>query len=427
MADITIANLFYSAAAGKNGYIPIGPLYIVSVLEQEGFDVDFRDYQVAAPNRADPMNPDSIAAFLEDSADIVGIGCAGEFLPAALLAVERLKGADPRKVVILGGIGPSGAAEEIVRHFPDVDCVVVGEGEQSALELMERIAGNRGDVPKIVSPGGRIKSPDKLPFPAYHRVRIADYAHAGVYSARGCPYTCAFCDVAPFWGGEYKARSVGNLVDEIEMLARVFGRRSFDIMDDIFVLDRERAMDFCRELRRRDLDIQWACCGRIDLMDEDMMKEMAESGCSWVFYGIESGADEVLKAMDKGFTVAEVRRVVEMSRRFVGVVASLMWGFPQEGAADFDATVELIYLLRDLGCGVDLYRLVPLPMSPLYKEYAGGLAAAPDTCRRVFKERAEGMEAFVRRFPGVSNWYYRYPTPAYEYKAGVVDRLELSS
>jgi radical SAM superfamily enzyme YgiQ (UPF0313 family) len=427
MADITIANLFYSAAAEKNGYIPIGPLYIVSVLEQEGYDVDFRDYQVGGGGPVDPMNPASVAVFLEDSADIIGIGCAGEFLPVVLLAVERLKGIDPRRVVMLGGIGPSGAAAEIVRHFPDVDCVVMGEGERSSLEVMERIAGDRGDIPKIVAPGIRIKSPDKLPFPAYHRVRAADYAHAGVYSARGCPYTCAFCDVAPFWGGVYEARSVSNLVDEIEILVRAFGRRSFDIMDDIFVLDRERAMAFCRELRRRDLDIQWACCGRIDLMDEDLMKVMADSGCSWVFYGIESGADHVLKAIEKGFTVAEVRRVVEMSRRYFGVVASLMWGYPREGAVDFDATVELIYFLRDLGCGVDLYRLVPLPMSPLYKKYAGGLVVAPDTCRRVFGERGEEMEAFVRRFPGVSNWYYRYPTPAYEYKTGVVDRLELSS
>ncbi len=438
MADITIANVFYSGDGARSGYVPVGPLYVTAALEREGYDVEFRDYQLVAGDYADPMDPRTMEAFLGESAGVLGIGCASELLLPVLTAVNRIKRRFPQKNVVMGGIGSAGAAGDILRDFPSVDYVALGEGERSIVQLMEYLDGRAGrnrmpsgiayrrsGVPVAAPPDAYVPELDSLPFPAYRRVEVGAYGHAGIYTARGCPYHCTFCDVAPFWGQACHSRSVENVVDEIQLLVERYQRTTFDIMDDIFVLDRTRALSFCREIRRRKLEIEWACCGRIDLMDEEMMAEMADSGCSWIFYGIESGAGNILKIIRKGFTNYRARGVVLLSRKYFSVVTSLMWGFPFESLEDFASTVRMVEFLRDNGCAVDLYLLAPLPLSALFREYAHNLEFAPETCRRVFGVRAPQMKRLILRYPGVSRWYYRYPTPHFEAKLDIVRRLEI--
>jgi anaerobic magnesium-protoporphyrin IX monomethyl ester cyclase len=437
MADMTIANLFYDVPDRENrvGYVPIGPLYVASALEKAGYEVEFRDYLVASAAYPDPLSAASVCSFLEDSADIIGIGCASELLPLTILSVQELKRRQPHKTVILGGIGPAGAAEEILTRFPFVDMVVRGEGEATMTEVLARlrqrrepagVAGlsyRRGERVTANPDRPRIDSLDDLPFPAYQRVKLEHYAHLGIYSGRGCPYACTFCDVAPFWLRRNVARSVDNLVEEIGLLMQTVKQGTFDIMDDIFVLDRQRVLDFCEALRAKNLEVEWACCGRIDLMDEELMARMADSGCTWIFYGIESGSDRVLKKIRKGFSREEARDIIIRSGRYFQVVTSLMWGFPFETLRDFDDTADFISFMKDRECGVDLYLLAPLPFSPLYEAYRRDLELVPEKCRRLFGAGDRQMLDFIRDYPGVSQWFYRYPTPHFRQKSDRVREL----
>ena len=437
MADMTIANLFYDARDSENrvGYVPIGPLYVASALEEVGWEVEFRDYLVDSSSFTDPLSPASVCSFLDGAADIIGIGCASELLPLTILAVQELKRRQPQKTVILGGIGPAGAAEEILTRFPFVNMVVRGEGEATMVEVLAQlrqgrepagVAGlsyRRGERVTANPDRPRIDSLDELPFPAYHRVNLAHYAHIGIYSGRGCPYACTFCDVAPFWLRRNTVRSVDNLVEEIGLLMQMYNQRTFDIMDDIFVLDRQRVLDFCEALKARNLEVEWACCGRIDLMDEELMARMADSGCTWIFYGIESGSDQVLKKIRKGFSKEEARDIITRSGHYFQVVTSLMWGFPFETLADFYDTTDFISFMRDQACGVDLYLLAPLPFSPLYEAYGRSLELVPEKCRRLFGTGNREMLDFIRTYPGVSQWFYRYPTPHFRQKSETVKEL----
>jgi len=438
MADITIANMFYPRdGARTGGYVPVGTLYVTAALESAGYEVEFRDYQTVTDSFGDPMDPRVMESFLEDSADVLGIGCASELLPPVLTAVNQIKRKFPRKKVLMGGVGPTGAVGDIIRQFPAVNYVALGEGERCAVRLMSRLKEKRGKgrmpggiayrrkrEPVAAPPEAGLPLSDESLFPAYHRVDMDKYGHVGIYSSRGCMYRCTFCDVAPFWGQTHRVRRVEDVADEIQFLEEVYGRRTFDIMDDIFVLDRERTLSFCREIRRRRLDVEWACCGRVDLMDDALMAEMADSGCRWMFYGLESGSSRVLKMIRKGFTASKAREAVVATQRYFPVVASLMWGFPFESLEDFIATVKMVEFLKANGCAVDLYLLAPLPLSALYREYADNLVEASEGYERVFGDRFPEMKRFVRRYPGVSRWYYRYPTPHYEAKLESMRRLE---
>jgi radical SAM superfamily enzyme YgiQ (UPF0313 family) len=431
--DITIANICFGVADGdgKVGYVPLGPLYVTAALEQAGYNVDFRDYLVGSSAYTDPMAPQSLVAFLRDSCRLVGIGCTSGTLPLVLSAVEMLKRERPEMIVFLGGIGPTGVAEEIIREFPSVDVVVKGEGELTVVELTERLLagsgleGVRGIVYRLdsrVKDGGRrclIEDLDDVPTPAYGKVNPHSYSIAGIASSRGCPYDCLFCDTAPFWQRRHRSRSLDDVLGEIRFLKETYGIRDFEFVDDTFVLNRSRVIEFCRRLALEPLDITWSCCGRIDLMDEEMMRTMAVSGCRMVFYGMESGSDRVLAGIKKKFTRKQACAVIARSARYFDVYVSFIWGFPFETMADFQETVDCTTFVSELGGTPWLFALAPLPMSSLYRQYRDSLELQDGWYSNMGGDR-EGAARVIRKYPGVFSGFYRYPTEAFDEKFALI-------
>ena len=132
-------------------------------------------------------------------------------------------------------------------------------------------------------------------------------------STRGCPYDCEFCSNVVF-GDSYRERSPGNVVDEIEeALALGYDRISF--ADDVFTLNRRRVIAICDEITRRRLRFSWECLGRVDSLDYETARAMREAGCFRIFFGIESGNDEILKLMKKQITTEQARSAVEAAHR----------------------------------------------------------------------------------------------------------------
>ena len=132
-------------------------------------------------------------------------------------------------------------------------------------------------------------------------------------STRGCPFACEFCSNVIF-GDSYRARSPANVVDEIEQaLALGYDRISF--ADDVFTLDGDRVIAICDEIRCRGLRFTWECLARVDSLDEPLAREMRRAGCTRVYFGIESGSDEVLRLMNKRTTAARSRAAVEAAHR----------------------------------------------------------------------------------------------------------------
>jgi anaerobic magnesium-protoporphyrin IX monomethyl ester cyclase len=442
MSDITIANVTrsYVERETPDTFVPLGPLYIVSVLEKRGYRVDFRDYLTrSASGVSDPTSPESIRAFLADSADILGISCVGSLLPAILLALERLKQAAPQKRVILGGIGASGVAEELLRAFPSVDIIVKGEGEATIVELadvllkggdldmVEGISFRRGDEVKTNPPRPRIKSLNGLPFPAYHRLDFDDYSVIPLTTSRGCPFACTFCDVAPFWGQQNRKRSLANVMKEIELLVEGCGQRRIELVDDTFTVDRRRVLRFCQLLKERGWGLSWSCFARIDTMDEEMMAAMADSGCELTFYGLESGSDRLLTKIRKTFTRQQAEQVVAQSVNYFQVMASLIWGFPFETMADFYETVDLFRTVSRKTATTYLFSLNPFPLSELYIWHGDTIEFNREWGRRLGGLDKGEIVELVKQHPRVFPGFYHYGQTDFEEKYRILKDAGLTN
>jgi radical SAM superfamily enzyme YgiQ (UPF0313 family) len=195
--------------------------------------------------------------FVSEPAPIIGISCMANLLPFTVLALEQLRQKYPDRVLILGGVGSKSVEEKLLQRFPWIDIICRGEAELTAPELLRVLTtpappqegnwrhalGNVAGISFRDSSGDIIHTPnreriqhlDNIPFPAFEKIDLSQYAGYGMMSSRGCPYPCTFCSVAPVWNLESYNRSPHNIVDEMQYLHEKAGVDLFLFQDEFFV------------------------------------------------------------------------------------------------------------------------------------------------------------------------------------------------
>ena len=219
---------------------------------------------------------------------------------------------------------------------------------------------------------------DALPFPARdllpnaayirHGRRRDGYAVTTVMSSRGCPYACEFCSNVVF-GASYRERSPANVIDEVEeALALGYDRIAF--ADDVFTMRPERVAAVCDEIERRGLRFDWECLARVDGVDRATAVRMRRAGCRTVFFGIESGSDDVLRMMRKGITAAQARDAV-WAAHDAGLEAGAFFILCYPGETD-DTVLQTLRFAGSLPLDyLGLSMPYPLPGTPLRERMEG--------------------------------------------------------
>jgi len=386
-ADITLVNLNmlfirYGEEVERELHVPLGCLYLTRALEDAGFEVDFRDYQLCPSDS--PFDMEVFLSFLEDPAPVIGLSCMANLLPFTLLAMRRLKERYPDHTLVLGGVGSKSVEDKVLQRFPWVDVIARGEGELTGPDLLRTLRGG-GDLSQVAGvswrDGGsirhnpdraRIKDLDSIPFPAFHKVDLKRYAGYGMMTSRGCPYLCTFCSVAPVWNWESYSRSAENIVEEMKLLNAEAGVNLFLFQDEFFVSGKPQVMAFCRALEGSGLGVEWKAFGRVNLVDMEMMRAMADCGCVELRFGIESGSDRVLEKIRKGFTSKQSLELVPQAVDvFPRVDAFFVWGFPFETMEEFNQSLFQMVSFRMMGARILPSLLSLLPQTELYREWAG--------------------------------------------------------
>ncbi|MCP4131036.1 MAG: B12-binding domain-containing radical SAM protein [bacterium] len=385
--DITLVNcnMYYvrylDGMVRRQNQLTLGPLYLISVLKEAGLDVDFRDYQLIEGE--DVFEPEALCDFIRDPAPIIGLSCMANLLPFILHAMPALKQAYPDSIFLLGGIGPMSIEREILERVPELDVVHRGEGEASVPLLVRALLEGtsletvpsifyRRDGEIIQNPAAqRIAALDAMPRPSYDIVDFKRYQGHNILGSRGCPYPCTFCSVSPVWGWKPYARSSESIVAEMVHMHREYGVRQFLFQDEYFITGPERAIEFARLLMKEKLDICYKVFARVDLVNEDAIKALADSGCLEIRFGIESGSDRVLKAIKKGFDSATALKTVSLAKKHIKYVDTFfIWGFPFETIEDFSESLFQMITFRGMGVRVLPSMLTYLPQTKIYRDIA---------------------------------------------------------
>jgi anaerobic magnesium-protoporphyrin IX monomethyl ester cyclase len=359
---------------------PLGIMCIGAVLEREGLEVALFDW---SGEDLDAHKHDLLIGFRPD---VVGLTVI--IGTSILRSIEVSQWSrDIRAKVVWGGPCPSVLPEMVLRDAP-VDFVVVGEGEQTMIDLV-RVLESRGDpktvdglaflhngVPIRTAPRGRLMDLNQLPMPMWQELGdlskyLIAYHHRKaipMVTSRGCPGTCAFCYTKNMWGYRWTSRSAEKVVAEIQLIMKLDPRiTAFIFDDDLFAGDPGRITDFCDLLISRRMDIKWNCEIRARDITVGLVRKMKAAGCEELLLGVETGSQRLLDKLCKGVRIEKILEAFEISHQEgMKAIAMLMVGLPGETMEDFNATDDMLRKIKADGFYFSLY--IPSPGTAFLEE-----------------------------------------------------------
>jgi len=247
-------------------------------------------------------------------ADVVGFSCWTANRHGVALSAETVKRYHPETHVVVGGPHATALPNAMMRHTPSIDTLVVGEGEGTFLELLERLERRQSLVGlpgAVTREAGRLSLGPRRPplarldaLASVHR----EFPTHIVMTSRGCPWSCTFCGADNSWGRGVRSLSVERVLDDIEQALARTRVRMLLFKDDTFTTNRRRVLELCQKLRERGLNFLWSCDTRVDVLDPELLFEMRRAGCERLSLGVESGSPQILSAINKKITVADIER-----------------------------------------------------------------------------------------------------------------------
>lgn len=377
----------YGRLAGLGNQLPnLGLAYLAAALRERGVDVAIID---AAALQYDAAT--TVAQVIARKPRFCGLTAATLAVHAAATVAAAVKSALPECRTIIGGPHVSSLPLPTLAEFPAFDLGVVGEGESTAWELVQAVREGRdpGVVPGVIARlNGRIvaappREPladlDALPLPAWDLLPDLASAYAPspqsvfrlpstiLFTSRGCPYHCSFCDRSVF-GNRLRLHSAGRVFAMMEHLYRAYGIVDFAFHDESLLIREDRLLELCRLLRESGLPLSFSCQGRVDQpVAPAVWRAMAAAGCWQVAFGIESGSDAVLATLCKGTTVAQGRaRLREVRAAGLATKAFIMLGVPGETPRTLAETAA--FVLHEALDDVMLDFFTPFPGSELSRD-----------------------------------------------------------
>ncbi|MDD5069985.1 MAG: radical SAM protein [Candidatus Omnitrophica bacterium] len=384
---------FYRLQRASLIHYPPGCCYLAAVLEEAGFssliyNADYdpkkktilgntnhlnvkaltelsREYDGRLHDDNDPIWKE-ISDYIESySPEVLIISVFSTTLTAGLRIAKRAKEINNKVITIFEGSTNRGLHcaidPSLNTDWQVCDFALRKEPEETVVELIKKIESADSDFSSILGlsfrdDNGKIRhNPDrpplddldKLPFPARHLLDgyrdIPPHCFQGIYGSRGCPFDCTFCGCHTSWGYKPRLRSAENMVNEIELVYRRYGTRYFYICDDIFFIEKKRALEFCERLIKKRIPVFFSAQTRVEMADEDILAAMKRAGAQHIAIGLEAGNPQIRKLIRKGNTVEDVINCAEKIKKHkLRMVAFCMVGLPWEGKKEIEDTVNLV-------------------------------------------------------------------------------------
>jgi radical SAM superfamily enzyme YgiQ (UPF0313 family) len=366
---------------------PMGLAYIASILQQHGCEVRVIDANV------EKLGPDEVTRIIaQQQPDLVCFTVTTPLLPSALQIVHHLRRMPKVPLLLAGGPHATVLPGEML-EADMFDFVVRSEGEEVMADLIEQlIAGDDAEgVPgvswrrngEIIHNPNRELTPtlEHYPYPDWSLFPMKRYSSLArrkdfsvpITTSRGCPYGCTFC-YKGVYGRKLRNRSPENVVDEWQYLIERYGAQEIAVLDDVFTLRADRAIAICDLLAERGLDrVPWSTVNgiRADNASPELMYALKRGGCYRVYFGIESGVQDVVDKLDKRLDLDKVRDGVKNAKEAgLEVGGYFMIGNLGETYEDMDATIDFaLELDPDLA---QFTIATPYPGTKMYEQVVSG-------------------------------------------------------
>lgn len=312
--------------------MPMGTLYVSSYLKRSGV----ANVVTLNLNHHDGDEYDILNDVIKrENIDIVGFGgLSGEYQDLARMA-RYARTIKPDIILMMGGGIVTADPETAMMAIPEVDYGMIGEGEITVTELIEVLTNNadphkvdglifRDQQGALIKTANRkeIHDLDSLPFPDYEGFNYGEYliknpdmsdegkrySQVSVIGGRSCKFNCTFCFHPS--GTKYRQRSLESIFKEIDWLTQHYDISYIALREELFATDNERVRDFCKRIEKYDID--WSIQLRIDNVNQELVNLLKNTRCRYVFVGVESAVNKILKSMHKGITVEQIENALEM-------------------------------------------------------------------------------------------------------------------
>ncbi len=389
--------------------LPIGLAYVAAVLRDAGHRIQVidapgdaidRHADVESPIgtlRRTGLGPEEIARRIAPDTEVLGI--THMFLhewPTVREIAERAKARLPNLIVVVGGENATAFWREIFRQTDAVDYCVLGEGEATMQELLARLAGGLGtdDLAGLASRRGgdasstglppRTTALDDLPRPAWEYFPVNAYmanadnhgVHRGrsipMLATRGCPYQCTFCSSPDMWTTKYVTRAPREVVDEIKSYITRYRINNVNFCDLTAIIKREWIIEFCEILKAEHLDLTWQLPTgtRTEVLDDEVLPLLYETGCRNITYAPESGSDRMLKTIKKKVLLPRMLGSLRSAHQAKLVTrVNIIIGHPKETWRDTRSSLGFLVKAALTGCeDCAVMIFAPYPGSADYKD-----------------------------------------------------------
>jgi len=402
---------------GRSHIPPLGVLYLASALEREGHRVTVYDHNL------NPAGHDFLARVNSQRPDMVGMSSlAPAYANTAALARELRRGLPDGTGLVVGGADATTNPGRYTR-LDCFDAVLVGEAEQTLPALCSTwpsVPARAGIIPAGQDPStvarAPLVDPDAAPLPARHLLPIRDYRGGpafkrgryttSVFSHRGCPYTCTFCEKGVH-DGPMRYRSAEGILEEVCRIRADHDIHDIRFIDDVFMVNRKVLESFLDLVLSSGERFHWMCTARVDHLEVDLLRRMRRAGCYRLEVGVESGSERILQMVSKRITTDDIRQGFAAARAAgLELIANYILGFPTETEAEIRQTIDFsLELDAEWAMFFDYY---PLDGSHMAREYS--LSWDPDHTHftrpdGVFQVTAEQLDALINQ--AYLRYYFR--------------------
>lgn len=369
---------------------PIGIMQLASWLDKHGHSTQLHDCLGPYAPKTITENAEVVLA---TDPELVGFSATTSGFMDAVEIASYIKAKRPEIKIAFGNVHVSSLGAPILEHFPEIDYLVIGEGEGAMLNLADgkplkeignliyRDESEKGGGKIRINPRrDRILDLDELPFPAYEKLAGFPHAYhlplfayekrygATMITSRGCPYTCSFCDRTVF-ERLYKTNSAQYTYDHMKYLRDNFGVYHINMYDDLFTAKKQRVMDLCQLLIDQPLGVQWNCAIRTGQTSDEMLAKLKQAGALMVSMGVESADPGMMERHKAGVTLDAVRDTVRQIHA-AGLRAKGLFIFGMPGETPETVKVTSDFILSLELDEMNMTKFSPLHGAPIWAECA---------------------------------------------------------